>query len=421
MSNDSNGPNKRILFLIDKFRRGEAAPEEINEIDRWYESVTGKGTTGYTDGMSDAEKTQVRDRLLQRVNQRIYHEAEPQPRRILRQGYVFLAAAVLAGVLAIGIRSYLPRQDVPSAAVSMPVDVEPGGNRAVLTLADGRKISLTDARKGELAVQSGFRVTKAADGQLEYEILDDDRGAEANGEGTSGGGTGGSGTVAGNSTVVRYNLIETPNGGQYRVILPDGSKVWLNAASSLRYPVSFSAAKDRHVQLTGEAYFEVAKNENKPFLVTSGEQTVKVLGTHFNVNAYADEPSVKTTLLEGRVEVSLPGNVPPVTLAPGEEAVQQDAGFIVREADIAGAVAWKDGVFMFNSTNLRTLMRQLARWYDVEVRYEGDIAYQRFFGSIERSYALSEVLEVLKLGNVNFRLERPTRGKTRLVVLPSDR
>src|SRR5690606_7520144 len=150
------------------------------EIDRWYESVTGKGTTGYTDGMSDAEKTQVRDRLLQRVNQRIYHEAEPQPRRILRQGYVFLAAAVLAGVLAIGIRSYLPRQDVPSAAVSMPVDVEPGGNRAVLTLADGRKISLTDARKGELAVQSGFRVTKAADGQLEYEILDDDRGAEAN-------------------------------------------------------------------------------------------------------------------------------------------------------------------------------------------------------------------------------------------------
>src|SRR5690606_10647404 len=111
------------------------------------------------------------------------------------------------------------------------------------------------------------------------------------------------------------------------------SKVWLNAASSLRYPVSFSAAKDRHVQLTGEAYFEVAKNENKPFLVTSGEQTVKVLGTHFNVNAYADEPSVKTTLLEGRVEVSLPGNVPPVTLAPGEEAVQQDAGFIVREAD----------------------------------------------------------------------------------------
>lgn len=404
MSIDSNERKQRILTLIDKFRKGEASEQEKQEIDEWYETFQSKQMKGYTDGMTDAEKIHAKDKLLHRINRHIYQEATPQRGRKLQWKNAVLPSVILMSVLAFGIYyAYQNGQDFPPTVPAVAIDADPGGNRAVLILGNGRRVDLADAPDGQLVRRPGIQITKTTDGQLVYEVTAPD-----------------DAKVSGNEQAVVYNSIETPNGGQYQIVLPDGSKVWLNAASSLRYPASFGMLPVRRVELSGEAYFEIARDESKPFLVNSGKQTVKVLGTHFNVNAYDDEPLIKTTLLEGRIQLSLAGNASKVMLSPGEEAVQKGPGFIVREADVKGAVAWKDGVFMFNSTDLQTLMRQLARWYDVEVVYEGDIAYKRFFGSIERSYALSEVLKVLKLGNVNFRLEQSAHGKTRLVVLPAD-
>lgn len=411
MSGNSDERKRRVLHLIEKFRNGGASREEMREIDAWYEAFDREDPKDYTYGMAAGEKAQERDKLLHRINRQIYRETAPQQAREISQVgkarkrhwiYTAVSALVFVSAFAFGILAYLHRQPSHSGPPVVTVDAEPGGNRAVLTLGNGEKVSLTDAPDGQLAREQGIRITKKSDGQLVYEPIP---GQEADSD---------------HKQAVVYNSVETPLGGQYQLTLPDGSRVWLNAASSLRYPASFTGLSQRHVELSGEAYFEIAEDRNKAFLVTSGMQTVSVLGTHFNVNAYQDEDLIKTTLLEGRIKLSMDGSASEVTLDPGQEAIQQGPGFIVREADMQSAVAWKNGLFVFNSTDLQTLMRQLGRWYDVEVVYQGETDYKRFFGSIERSYALSEVLEVLKLGNVNFRLEQPEGARKRLVVLPAD-
>ncbi|MFA4868138.1 MAG: FecR domain-containing protein [Pedobacter sp.] len=254
-------------------------------------------------------------------------------------------------------------------------DIAAGSNKAILTLADGKQIVLTDAKNGALANEDDARIEKTTDGQLVY-------------KGT-----------AGNRASVLYNNIATPRGGQYTVMLSDRTKVILNAASALKYPTVFKGA-DRIVELTGEGYFEVAHNKSKPFKVISKGQVVEVLGTHFNINSYADEPNVKTTLIEGSV------NVNGTFIKPNQQAIlTANNQIVVKPVDAAGAVAWKDGLFKFDHTDIRTLMRQIARWYNVEVVYEGNVKDEQFYGKIERSYTLSEVLMVLERGNVHFRIE----------------
>jgi ferric-dicitrate binding protein FerR (iron transport regulator) len=198
------------------------------------------------------------------------------------------------------------------------------------------------------------------------------------------------------------NTLTTPRGGQYEVMLPDGTKVWLNSASSLTYPVTF-AGKERRVELTGEAYFEVAKNTSSPFFVKTSGQTVKVLGTHFNINSYEDEKCVKTTLLEGSVVITSDGNKQAVNLKPGQQSVNKAASFdVINEADIDEAVAWKNGKFLFRNTDLQTVMRQLSRWYDVDVEYQGTIAERHYRGRISRNVPVSQVFEILKTSGINF-------------------
>lgn len=262
-------------------------------------------------------------------------------------------------------------------------DIAPGSNKAVLTLADGKQLILTGAKNGALASEDDAVIKKTADGQLVY-------------EGT-----------AGSRSSALYNHIATPRGGQYTVMLSDGTKVILNAASSLKYPTTFKGA-DRTVELTGEGYFEVAHNRSKPFKVISAGQTVEVLGTHFNINAYADEPNVKTTLLEGSVNVN--GTI----IKPNQQTVLAvSRQIIVKQVDASDAVAWKDGLFKFDHTDIKTSMRQIARWYDVEVVYEGDVENEQFYGKIERSYTLSEVLKVLELSKIHFKMD----GK-KIIVTP---
>ena len=211
-----------------------------------------------------------------------------------------------------------------------------------------------------------------------------------------------------------YNTIITPKGGQYQVVLEDGTHVWLNAASSLKYPDTFNE-KERVVELTGEAYFEVAHMAAKPFKVVSKDQLVEVLGTHFNVNTYLDEPDVKTTLLEGSVKVSpLSGNHKSgLILKPGEQAVNTTNRIVKSQADTEEAIAWKNGFFQFEDASLETVMRQIARWYDLEVEYNGKISKRVFNGKVYRNMSLSKVLSVLSFSKINYKVE----GK-KLIVTP---
>ncbi|HEY9340535.1 MAG TPA: FecR family protein, partial [Hanamia sp.] len=266
-------------------------------------------------------------------------------------------------------------------------DVAPGGSKAILTLADGSIINLDSAQNGTLATQGNIKVIKGEDGQLLYYVDQE------------------------NSNAVGYNTISTPRGGKYEIVLSDGTKVWLNAASSLKFPASFTG-KIREVVLTGEGYFEVAKNAMMPFQVKVDHMTVEVLGTHFNVNAYSEEPDIETTLLEGSIKIKKAGKVQ--ILSPGEQAKFTSSGiFINKNADLQQVMAWKEGFFLFDNTDIYTLMRQVARWYDVEVNFEGKIAVEGFTGKISRNVPLSKFLKVLELNEMHIK----TEGK-KITIIP---
>jgi transmembrane sensor len=236
---------------------------------------------------------------------------------------------------------------------------------------------LTTAGNGLIARQAGISIHKNAKGLLVYTVAAPS--VESAGE----------------------NTISTPRGGQYEVILPDGTRVMLNATSSLTYPVIFAA--ERKVTLTGEAYFEVAKDKAHPFKVNTAGQTVTVLGTHFNINAYNDEAAVRTTLLEGSVEIT-DGDAKE-RIVPGEQGLKLGDVLIKRSVDVDKEVAWKNGLFSFNGDNLQTILRQVSRWYNVEIAYEGKITNEKFYGEIPRVSKLEAVLKILELNNVHFTIE----------------
>lgn len=262
-------------------------------------------------------------------------------------------------------------------------DIRPGKNGATLTLADGRRISLSDAKKGSLAEEAGMQIQKLADGTLAYTI------------GTQ------------QPVKDKYNTLSTAPGQTYQVKLPDGSLVWLNAASSLTYAVSMVKDGKREVKLSGEGYFEVVKDKAHPFIVKTDHQHVQVLGTHFNINAYTDEPVTRTTLLEGSVTVTKNDNQSKLTLIPGEQAeLAEQSGLQLRQVDAQDAVAWKMGYFKLNSTPLEDVMRQVSRWYDVEVIYENEKSRSMVFeGTVSRFDNVSRLLKTLEnTGAVKFRI-----------------
>ena len=255
--------------------------------------------------------------------------------------YKWVAAVVL---IVCGLWFLAGRDRAPSIAVTPKTeDIAPGGDKAILTLADGTKVVLDTAGNGAITRQGNVTVIKL-NGQLAYQPS----------------------TLTSTSTLT-YNTISTPRGGQYQLVLADGSKVWLNAASSLRFPTAF-AGKERRVEVTGEAYFEVAHDAAMPFIVQRGEAEVKVLGTHFNINGYEDEPSLKITLLEGKVRVSSRDQT--AVLKPGQQAQLQTTNSKLQttnQVDIDEVVAWKNGLFQFEQADIKTIMRQVARWYNVDV------------------------------------------------------
>ncbi|HEX9511557.1 MAG TPA: FecR domain-containing protein [Puia sp.] len=308
-----------------------------------------------------------------------------------RMAGVAAVLVVLLGGVYLFIMVKAKNSPAPMAGIEQRFknDIAPGGNKAVLTLANGRKVVLDSVANGVLAGQGPVKVLKLDSGKLAYNVLHE------------------------KPTAIMYNTLTTPPGGQYQLILSDGSKVWLDAASSITYPTYFMG-DERKVAITGQAYFEVARNEKLPFIVQKGEMQVKVLGTHFNVNAYEDETSIRTTLLEGAVEV-IKG--PATTmLGPGQQAQLTKDGEIslINNADVDAAIAWKTGVFQYKATDIETVMRQVARWYNVDVQYEGGKVKQTFYGIIPRTVSAANVFRILEeTGGVHFRID----GK-KVVVMP---
>lgn len=298
-------------------------------------------------------------------------------------------AASVALAVAVGGYFYFNPSSKSEQSVSYVHDMSPGKVGATLTLASGRQIRLADAANGELAKEAGVVISKTADGQLIYELK------------------GGSGEDN------KVNTVATATGETYQLRLPDGTLVWLNAASSLTYSANLNDKAhlgQRRVSLSGEAYFEVAKDKLHPFLVETERQQVEVLGTHFNVSSYRDDPGTRTTLLEGLVKVN--GDW---FLRPGQQAGTGRAGrTTIAEVDVNEAVAWKDGKFVFEFEPIEGVMRKLARWYGAEVIYQGDFSGKTFTGSISRSDNISKILEkITYTQDVHFKIE----GR-RIMVMP---
>ncbi|RQO74799.1 hypothetical protein DBR43_05290 [Pedobacter sp. KBW06] len=336
-------------------------------------------------GLSEEKANHILDHILS------HHHHQPVVRKI--SWYRYAAAGLAFVTVSAGLYLYslnhhsdLKKQQDAVYVSSIPA----ASNKATLTLANGSTINLDKASKGEIAEQSGLTVTKTGDGKLVYEISKTSVAAAG------------------------FNTITTPRGGLYQVNLPDGTMVWLNAASSLKYPAVFNG-QERKVELSGEAYFEVAKKKI-PFLVKTALQEVAVLGTHFNINAYADEVKTKTTLFEGSVRVSLAEkqalkSVNTQVLVPGQQSTVENNRLNVNAVDLDEALAWKNGYFQFNEENLVNIMKQLSRWYDIDVVFEGKPSQELFLLKIPRRLALSDVLKILATNGINFKIE----GRTLIV------
>jgi len=303
----------------------------------------------------------------------------------------WMAAAVLIGIIGAGGWLWVtrhPGQSTGNATQQVVNDISPAGKKAILTLANGARITLDSVGIGMIAHQGNVLVSKTANSGLSYKPVN----------------------LSHNE--VLYNSLATPRAGQFQLTLPDGTKVWLNNASILHYPVLFTDSI-REVELTGEAYFEVAKDPIKPFKVKVRQMTVEVLGTSFNISSYSDEPDIKTTLVTGGVQVSQEGKQR--TLRPGEQAQLSITGElrIVKDVDLDAILAWRDGFFTFYKADTRAVMIKLARWYDFEVRYEGEPPPRLMMGYIRHDNTFSDILQILRKNDFHLKVE----GRT-VTVLP---
>jgi transmembrane sensor len=379
-----------FLKIINKYNKGIATKEEIEFLESYDHTFDLK-----EDLINDENELNFQDvkfSIKKAVDKRL--DIHDKKRVIyLRPAFRYAAAAIILLSVSIAVLFFEKHEDREQENKRIVQQIHPGGNKATLTLSNGSRIVLDDAHNGQIAKQSNINITKTAGNQIVYA------------------------SAANNSDASRQfayqlqNTISTPNGGQYQLILPDGTKVMLNAATSLTYPAQFHGS-ERLVHLNGEAYFEVAKNKNMPFRVVAGTQTVEVLGTHFNINAYTDEASVKTTLLEGSVKVSSGANS--ILIVPGEQAVTRINGnnqTLTHTVDVDKETAWKNGLFSFQNDDLKFIMRQVARWYDVNVVYAGNLPKEKFIGEISRTSNLSDVFKILELNDVHFEVQ----GKTVIV------
>jgi transmembrane sensor len=367
--------------LLQKLQQGSITETEKALLDTWYNHYAGQSSNVMTDQDVELSVSSLREKL----------ELDRKP-YLIKLWPRIAVASVVASML-IGV--YFFRPSYNGEQNGKPTDVanniDPGKNGATLTLANGQKIFINDALSGNIANQSGVNISKTKDGQIIYEVTDQA------------------------TNKIEYNTLTTIPGQQTQIRLPDGSLVFLNAASSLKYPTSFVKAKKRQVSLSGEGYFEIAKDKIHPFVVATAKQEVEVLGTHFNINAYTDEKAVKTTLLEGSVKVvrlSAVGAAAAVNgltsqvLKPGQQSILDQNGIHLAEVSIDEAVAWQKGYFRFYDEDIASVMRKISRWYNIEVDYFGQLPAVTFTARITKYSSIKEVLETLeKTKAVHFKIE----------------
>jgi len=359
--------NIDLQQLLRKYKAGSCNPEELALLENWYLQWQVAPEQLTEEDLIDLKKD-----IWQKVD-----EETKAAKPVKLWPRIGIAAAVAAIILSTGVWFLKNNQSGPHTYAS---DVAPGRSGATLTLANGQKINLANAANGELASQSGVIISKSAKGQLIYEIKE-----KAN-------------------QVAQLNTLSTANGQTYKVRLPDGSLVWLNATSSLTFSSNLNEEGKRKVKLVGEGYFEVAKDKDHPFIVESSNQEVEVLGTHFNINAYGDENMIKTTLIEGTVKVITPKLQK--MLLPGQEAVKSGADIQVHTVKAEQAAAWKDGRFVFDNKKIGDIMKMIERWYNVQVIYEGEMPEDLFLGSVSRFDHVSQILNVLEsTGRIHFKVE----------------
>ncbi|MBE9462144.1 FecR family protein [Dyadobacter subterraneus] len=394
--------------FLEKYAQNRHTEEEHQAFLRWFNSISPLEARNvmdryqlllknYADPVSPNAHADLIRKIEGRINkieqEQVFDYENDQQASVVSLWWYFRRFAVAAVLVLIGIGSYYTvlrksKQSKNIASQTLATDAAPGGNKAMLTLADGSVINLNEAGEGQIASQSGININKVTDGQLVYGKHLEDGGGIDNKAGI-------------------YNQITTPKAGQYQISLSDGTKVWLNSLSSIRFPAVFSA-DERKVEITGEVYFEVAKvslnKKRVPFRVVSNNQIIEVIGTHFNVNSYRDESVVKTTLLEGSVKVSTIANgkisLEAVKLKPGEQSIvkPKQAAIAVEKVDTESAVAWQKGYFKFKDTNIEEVMRQLSRWYDLDVVYIGPLPQDQFTGYVSKKVAISSVLNILQEG-----------------------
>lgn len=355
-------------ILIEKYINGTASEEERAQLLTWYRSTQQEVVEW--PALTEMEEETVYQRILSKIDR----EIDSQPKKINFNWQKIAAAAAI--VVTSGIAIYFYQQHTLKSPVETLVfknEVKPGADKAVLKLADGREVILDGAKNGELAYNKQ------------------------------------SGNTANDTTALKYNTVSTPKGGQYRIILPDGTKVWLNAASSIRFPINFHPG-ERRVAISGEVYFEVARNKHQPFRVTADQQILEVLGTKFNINAYPDEHQISTTLAEGSIKLGRIQTHTYQILKPGEQAQMKTTDQSqpkIGPADLEEILAWKNEAFVFNNTPTTEVMKQMERWYNVELVYKGPQPNLYFTGVIPRDSNLSTFLKVLEgTGGVKFGIEQ---------------
>ncbi|PST81830.1 anti-sigma factor [Pedobacter yulinensis] len=362
--------------LAARYLDGSITEAEKQELFDWYRRRSALPAEWPDD---EAPET-VRQRMFSAIQAKTAHRQHFRPR------LAWYLSGAAAAVLLLSLFILLRQPATPGLPVSKikaeryKNDVPSGGSQAILVLADGTEVVLNKEHNGYLATEGNVRVRKVAGGQLAYE------------------------SAAGTGKTVAYNTIRTPRGGQYQVSLADGTKVWLNSASTLRFPTAFSGNR-REVTLSGEAYFEVSKDKHKPFRVNARDMQVEVLGTQFNLSAYENEDHSAAVLVEGAVRVLAGGQA---MLKPGEQASfnRKHGRLETGAADTEQATAWKNGYFLFANQDIRQIMEQISRWYDVEVIYRGDVSHRAIWATVSRSANISEVLHKLEMsGLVRFEIE----------------
>lgn len=348
---------EKVRQLFERYRQGQCTPEEEARLHAWFNRYAGEEAGGLDDLR---EKYDVNGSAGEKLWQRWLPYAAILAVALTMTWYFWDNRGL--GQLAVG-------------TVVQTEDIAPGGNRATLTLADGRTIDLSEAQSGIVVADKRIVYEDESEALLDFEA---------------------------EKTIPL--ILSTPKGGTYQITLSDGTKVWLNAASTLKYPSHFSH-DERVVEIEGEGYFAVAKDPSRPFKVASGNQRIEVLGTEFNVSAYNDEKDVKTTLVEGSVQLQVDASSEQMSLVPGEQSLLSGTSLRKREVDVTPYVAWKDGVFNFDNTTLSDMMKQMSRWYGVEVIYESDVPNERFSGVMSRDVTLQTVLELLSISEITFRIQ----------------